>query len=205
MTAYSAACDKNKAPIAEVLTRYLKPTKTNSISPPVLLEIGSGTGQHAVYFSGVLPHIQWQPTNQAHLLANIENWRCESPQANCLPPLACDLNNAHWPLNEADHIFTANTLHIVSWPLVLRFIAGVQTTLKLNGYLFIYGPFNYAGNYTSDSNAKFDLWLKQRDTNSGIRDFEAVNKQLTANQSISLVEDVTMPANNRLLVFQKNA
>ena len=203
MKAYAAACDRNKAVILEVLKRYLNQTEP-SPSLPLLLEVGSGTGQHSIYFSQALPQLRWQPSDRAEQLDDIRAWQQDEPQANNLAPLELDLNQPTWPVDSADHIFTANTLHIVSLALVQRFVDGAKATLNPRGYLFIYGPFNCEGKYTSDSNAEFDIWLQQRDTNSGIRDFEFIHQALTADNCCKLIEDVQMPANNRMLVYQKN-
>lgn len=207
MKAYSAACDKNKYAIAKVLQRYLAKQylekQFSEKKPATLLEIGSGTGQHAVFFAEQFPQLNWQPSDRAIHLMDIESWRSEAGLANCLPSIVLDLEQP-WPAINVDHIFTANTLHIVRWELVLRLLNAATNALNKGGYFFIYGPFNYAGQFTSESNASFDIWLKQRDPDSGIRDFEKIKAITCTDQAMRLVEDVIMPANNRLLVFQKN-
>lgn len=208
MKAYSASCDKNKYVIAEVLHRYLvennQARSTETVSQAeTILEIGSGTGQHAVFFAEQLPNHLWQPSDRAVHLADIESWRSDAELTNCLQSILLDLERP-WPAINADHIFTANTVHIIRWGLVVRLLSGVANNLNKGGYFFVYGPFNYAGQFTSDSNAAFDVWLKQRDPDSGIRDFEKIESIACAGQLMSLVEDVMMPANNRMLVFQKN-
>ncbi|GAA0813987.1 class I SAM-dependent methyltransferase [Colwellia asteriadis] len=195
---YSQACENNKTAILEVLQRVFLQSKQ-------VLEIGSGTGQHALYFSANLPQLTWQPSdlliNHPSIIYRQEN----EGSANLLPPLLLDLNEP-WQASasltkKVDGIFTANTLHIVSWVLVEKFFVGVAENLSAGGTLCIYGPFNYHGQYTSQSNADFDLWLKDRDSNSAIRDFEKIT-ELASSVGLSLIEDNTMPANNRLLVFK---
>lgn len=191
---YSQACENNKQPIFEVLEQVLAHSKQ-------LLEIGSGTGQHAIHFAKQLPHLTWQTSDVATNHAGINQWLAQEQLSNLKSPLTLDLNQP-WPIAQVDSIYTANTLHIVSWPLVERFFDGVAKHLASNGTLCIYGPFNYQGNYTSQSNANFDLWLQSRDPNSGIRDIEKI-EQLATNAGLSLINDCAMPANNRLLVFKR--
>lgn len=183
-----------------------------------VLEIGSGTGQHAVHFATQLPHLTWQPADLAENLPGIELWRAEatlrpspSPAAaeqeaglpNLLPPLMLDVNQPQWPDTGADAVFSANTLHIMSsWPEVRLFFAGVGRLLPATGVLAVYGPFNYGGRTTSESNARFDRWLRSQDPRSGIRDFEAVDA-LAAGQRLVLERDAAMPANNRTLVWRR--
>jgi len=173
-----------------------------------VLEIGSVTGRLAVSFAEQLAHLNWQPSDRQPQLADIESWRADCAANNCLAALALDLDDVNWPLKKADHIFTANTVPIVSWPRVIKLLEGSGQTLNSQGYFFIYGPFNYNGQFTSESNAGFDQWLKQRDVDSGIRDFESICQKLAnvkdQSDKLDLIEDVTMPANNRMLVFQKS-
>ncbi len=191
---YSQACENNKGYILPLLVDAFKHSKT-------LLEIGSGTGQHAVHFAPNMPWLTWQTSDLLVNHQGISQWLNESPASNLLPPVELDLNST-WPIKTIDAIYTANTLHIVSWPLVQAFFAGVSQHLKVKGKCCIYGPFNYQGQYTSESNASFDLWLKERDSQSAIRDIEAV-VDLAKNAGLSLARDHAMPANNRLLVFTK--
>jgi cyclopropane fatty-acyl-phospholipid synthase-like methyltransferase len=192
---FSQACENNKQPILSVLEQVFSTTSH-------VLEVGSGTGQHAVFFADKLPHITWQTSELLINHAGINQWLTPTPLANLRPPILLDLNYP-WPVNLVDGIFSANTLHIVSWPLVEKFFAGVARHLSSGGVLCVYGPFNYQGQFTSPSNADFDLWLKGRDSLSGIRDIEAV-EQLAQSVGLSLDADHQMPANNRLLVFIKN-
>ena len=195
MLPYSEASERNKDPILEVLKQHLQQTKK-------VLEIGSGTAQHAVYFGKNLPHLIWQPSDQHQYLADIEARLEQEASENVLPPALLDVAQEDWQLKDFDAIFSANTLHIMSWQHVEHFFQGVGKVLALNGKLLVYGPFKYSGEFTTESNADFDLWLKRRDEVSGIRDFEKVN-QLAEQQGLKLLEDLAMPANNQCLIWQK--
>ena len=192
---YSQACENNKGPILNKLRDYLDGHKK-------VLEIGSGTGQHAVHFANSLPKLIWQTADQSIHHAGIQAWLDEVKLENLKPPITLDLN-FDWQLNEAfDAIYTANTFHIVSEPLAEKLIAGAQKHSKPHSHLFIYGPFNYGGRFTSESNQAFDARLRERDGSSGIRDQEWV--VATAKKyGYSLINDHEMPANNRLLVFKR--
>ena len=195
---YSEACERNKGPILEVLRRWI-----GSLDG-TLLEIGSGTGQHAVHFARHLPGWKWQPTEQlAALECLAERVRREGP-ANLLPPVELDVIASPWPCVPAgaDAIFTANTLHIMSWPHVQAFFCGVGAALRPQGWLVVYGPFRYGGHFTTPSNEAFDAALRARDPASGLRDFEAVT-QLAAAEGLELIADEAMPANNQALVWRR--
>jgi Protein of unknown function (DUF938) len=194
---YSQSCENNKSPILAVIREVFSQAIT-------VWEIGSGTGQHACYFASALPHLIWQPTDLAENLPGINAWRDEVQLANLNQPLVLDVTDPVWPCNGMDAVFTANTLHIMSWQHVEALFSGFQTYLNPLAQVCIYGPFNYHGNYTytSDSNARFNQWLKSRDPSSGIRDFEAVIV-LAEKAGLRLLKDNAMPANNRLLVLQK--
>jgi cyclopropane fatty-acyl-phospholipid synthase-like methyltransferase len=197
MLVTAEACERNKAPILQVL-------RTEFAASRAVLEIGSGTGQHAVYFAAHLPQLTWQPSEVASLLpALAERVRLEG-SPNLRAPIALDVRARPWPHAEADAIFTANTLHIMAWAEVEDFFHGVGAALGPGGVLCVYGPFNYQGRYTSASNAQFDAWLKARDPHSAIRDFEALNT-LAAAQELMLAADHAMPANNRTLVWRRPA
>jgi SAM-dependent methyltransferase len=195
MLPFSAACERNKDPILEVLrVRFAGRTQ--------VLEIGSGTGQHAVYFAQELAHLTWHPTEQLAYLADLtERVKLEGPH-NLRVPMLLDVRQAVWPVHGVDAMFTANTLHIMSWPEVMALFNGIGTVLVPGGVLCIYGPFRYAGRYTSDSNREFDQMLQERDPQSGLRDIEAV-RPLADQYGLHLVADLDLPANNRLLVFTK--
>lgn len=191
---FSESCERNKAPILERLREVFN-------RPGRILEIGSGSGQHAVYFGAALPHVIWQTSDLPINHPGIQTWLDEAGLPNVLPPIALDINDT-WPEQSFDGAFTANTLHIVSRDEGQKLIAGAGKVLRSGGRLVIYGPFNYQGAFTSDSNARFDEWLKSRDPHSGIRDFEAVAKCAEFN-GLALEADHALPANNRLLIFIK--
>lgn len=191
---HSPSCDRNREPILEVLRDHLQDRRH-------LLEIGSGTGQHAAFFAAALPHLAWQATDRRENLPGIRMWLDEAGLANTPAPLELDVNGV-WPALRFDAVFSANTLHIMAWPEVERLFAGLAGILADVATLIVYGPFNYGGQFTSESNAKFEVWLKERGAHQGIRDFEAVDA-LAAKLGLQLVEDRAMPANNRCLVWQR--
>lgn len=196
MKPYAESCEQNRDPILAVLQDFFVDRKQ-------VLEIASGTGQHAVYFGEALPHLRWQTSELPGNHAGIQAWLDEARLPNVLSPLTIDLNDDAWPLAiTVDAIFNANTVHIVSWPAVERMFAGIGRVLAPGGLLCLYGPFNYGGKFTSESNARFDVWLKGRDPDSGVRDFEALDR-LARFQGLVLQQDVAMPANNRTLVWRK--
>jgi hypothetical protein len=187
MKPFSEACERNRAPILEVLRRIFSNRRR-------VLEIGSGTGQHAAYFAPELPHLVWQASDVAENLPGIREWVAHPA------PIELDVER-EWPRIEADAVFSANTCHIMSWPQVQRMFAGIGEIRSLKT-LCLYGPFNYDGRPTSESNARFDMMLRGRDPASGIRDIEEIDA-LAAAAGLRLQEDNAMPANNRLLVFQQ--
>ncbi|GAB3109999.1 DUF938 domain-containing protein [Aestuariicella hydrocarbonica] len=192
---FSQACENNKAPILSVLSaQFTEPGK--------VLEIGSGTGQHAVFFARNLPFVQWQTSDLQENHAGITQWMSEYPGENLLPPIPLNVASNSWDFGEYDGVFTANTAHIMAWEEVLSMLAGVAKVLKSGGKLVIYGPFNYGGQFTSASNARFNEWLIEQAPHRAIRDFEAVCDAAAA-QGLSFTEDCEMPANNRCLVFTK--
>lgn len=191
---YSESCDQNREPIFEVLREVFAHSRK-------VLEIGSGTGQHAVYFTAHLPHLTWQTSDLPAYHAGIAAWLEETALPNVRPPLALDVADENWSVEKVDAVFSANTVHIMSWPEVERMFEGIGRILEEHGVFCLYGPFNYGGAYTSASNAHFDNWLKMRDPLSGIRDFEALDALARA-QGMHLLRDHTMPANNRTLVWR---
>lgn len=191
---FAPSCERNRDPILAVLQRHFGGVRR-------VLEVASGTGQHAVHFAAAMPWLAWQCSDRADNLPGIAAWRDEAALANTPPAIELDVDGP-WPKNGFDAVFTANSLHIMGWPQVEAFFAGVGKVLQEDGLLIVYGPFNYGGDFTSDSNRAFDQWLKDRDPASGIRDFEVVDALARA-IGLALVEDNAMPANNRALVWQK--
>ena len=195
MKPYSESCERNQGPILKILQETL----TNQ---QCVLEIASGTGQHAVYFGRALPHLSWQTSELAQNHEGILAWLNEIKLPNVLPPIIIDVNDAKWPIEIVDTVFNANMVHIISWPEVERLFAGITRVLNANGILCLYGPFKYEGKFTSESNARFDALLRSRDSNSGIRDFEAINR-LAEMHGLFLVRDVAMPSYNQTLIWQR--
>ncbi len=192
---FSQACENNKRPILEVLRRTLPGTGT-------VLEIGSGTGQHAAFFAEELPELVWQCSDLPENHEGIRAWIGGASRSRLPEPIALDVRQRDWPVERVDAVFSANTAHIMGWPAVLAMISGAASRLAEGGRLLLYGPFNYGGQYTSESNRSFDGWLAQRDPESAIRDFEAV-EAAAREVGLELLEDCEMPANNRLLVFER--
>ncbi len=192
---FAESCAQNQGPILAVLEDVFADRRR-------VLEIASGTGQHAVHFSRALPHLTWQTSELPVNHAGIRAWLNEAALPNVLPPLAIDVNDTDWPAEPVDAVFNANTVHIVSWPEVERLFAGIGRVLEVGGLLCLYGPFNYGGRFTAESNARFDVWLKNRDPNSGVRDFEDLNRLAEA-QGMRLHKDVEMPSDNHTLVWRR--
>ena len=194
MLPFSEACERNKDPILAILREVFAGLST-------VLEIGSGTGQHAVHFARSMAHLAWQPTDRAENLAALTERIATQGPPNLHAPMELDVCMASWPVGETDAVYSANTLHIMSWPEVKAFFNGVGRVLGDGGLLAVYGPFRYAGRYTSASNTAFDEGLRQRDPASGIRDFEEVDSLANA-QGLTLAADHAMPANNQLLLWR---
>lgn len=191
---YAESCEQNRGPILSVIKPLLASCKS-------VLEIGSGTGQHAVFFSKALQHLHWQPSDQKEYLQGIRLWIDDSKLGNVGLPIELDVIQEQWPPVKADAVFSANTLHIMPWEAVQAFFCKIPAVLSKEGKLLIYGPFNYNNKYTSDSNARFDNWLKNRDPQSGLRDFKEVDK-LAVSAGFRLIEDFEMPVNNRILYWE---
>jgi SAM-dependent methyltransferase len=192
---FSESCERNKDPILAVLRHVFE-------RPGTVLEIGSGTGQHAVHFARAMPEWVWQTSDLPVHHPGILAWQEEAGLPNLPPPLSLDVGGP-WPATQFDYAFTANTLHIMSWTEVVLFFACVSRVLKPEARLAVYGPFNYGGQYTSESNARFDEWLKARNPHSAIRNFESVNN-LAQSAGFTLLADLPMPANNRTVVWEMN-
>jgi hypothetical protein len=191
----SEACERNKGPILEVLrARFADRTQ--------VLEIGSGTGQHAVHFAAHMKHLTWHPTERLNFLPDLTQRIQAEGGGNIRPPTVLDVTQPVWPVSRVDAMFTANTLHIMSWVEVGALFRGIGTTLAPSGLLCIYGPFLYEGRPTAPSNMAFDRMLQERDPQSGLRHLEAV-AALANGVGLTLIADYEQPANNRLLVFLK--
>jgi hypothetical protein len=195
---YAPSCDRNRDPILTVLRQFFMDRHD-------VLEVGSGTGQHAVYFASALPHLSWQTSELEENLAGIRAWLDEARLANTPPPIAIDVK-AEWPINQQlkhyDAVFSANTLHIMHWLEVEQMFARLDSALTADAVVALYGPFNYNGQFSSESNAAFNDWLQARGAHMAIRDFEAVNA-LAATIGLQLIADIAMPANNRTVVWRR--
>lgn len=192
---FSAACERNRDPILAVLRERFADRRR-------VLEIGSGTGQHAVHFAAAMPWLAWQCSDVAAQLPGIEAWLAEAALPNTPPPIPLDVARGPWPGGRFDAAFSANTLHIMGWPEVQAFFAGLDAILEDDATVVVYGPFNRGGAYTSESNRTFDAWLKARDAKSGIRDIESVDALARA-IGLRLAGDIPMPANNRCLAWRR--
>ncbi len=192
---YSESCEQNKEPILSVIRPIFSAYSR-------VLEIGSGTGQHAIYFAENMPHLTWCSSDRRSYLEGINMWLEDAGLPNVVPPLELDVTDDHWPVADVDAVFTANSVHIMGYREVACMIKGAGKLLPEQGALVIYGPFNYGGSYTSESNARFDQWLKSRDSRSGIKDFEEILSMADDN-GMQLTADLAMPANNRILHFTK--
>jgi len=190
---HAPSTEKNREPILAVLREFFDDRRE-------LLEIGSGTGQHAIHFAAALPHLNWQTSDCPENLPGIAAWLAEAALPNTPPPFVFDVLTI-WPERRYDAIFSANTLHIMPWEAVERLFARLPALLADDARLAIYGPFNFGGNFTSESNAAFDRWLKEKAPHQGIRDFERVN-ELAEQAGLTLIEDRAMPSNNRCLLWQ---
>jgi len=180
MKQHSESCIQNQSPILNIIKPLLVNTST-------VLEIGSGTGQHAVFFAEQMPHLTWQASDQSQYLPSVNAWINEAGLDNLPDAIELDVTEP-WVNTKVEAVFSANTAHIMSWEMVVDFFNGVGRSLDAGGVFILYGPFNYNGQYTSQSNANFDLWLKNRDPRSAIRDFEALN-QLAQKSGLSLVAE----------------
>ena len=195
MKPHSEACERNREPILQVLRQWFT-------QPGSALEIGAGTGQHAVHFAAGLPHLQWQPTDCEQNLAGIGLWVSEAALPNLRAPLQLDVCDSEWPVQTVDYIFSANTAHIMSWAEVQAMFAGVARVLRTRGLFALYGPFNRDGRFTSDSNQAFDASLRARDPKMGLRDDKAL-QALAREHGLRFSGEHAMPANNRVLIWQR--
>lgn len=193
---YSAACERNKDPIWAIIAPYLESANT-------VLEIGSGTGQHAVYFAQRAPMVSWQTSDQRHYLDGVRAQIESQANATLPPPIELDVTQSRWLETDVEYdiIYTANTLHIMAWKEVEAFFSGLSQVTHKDSVLIVYGPFKVQGRHTSESNAAFDQSLQARGVGSGIRDIETICLAAQA-AGFQLLQDHAMPANNRCLIWQ---
>ena len=197
MERYSSAAEKNKGPILEALRERL-PLRAH------VLEVGSGSGQHALHFTEALPKLSWQPTERHDGLTALAANLAAVGRATILPPLALDLVSGPWPAGPFDAVYAANVMHIVSVPLGEALLRGAASVLREGGQLLLYGPYKFGGTFTTESNAEFDRWLKAQDPASGVREFEAVAR-VAETAGLELGDNRAMPSNNQLLCFFRRA
>lgn len=195
MKPHSEACERNRDPILKVLREWFD-------TPGTALEIGAGTGQHAVYFAQHLPHIEWIASDREDNHAGIAVWMQECPSPNLRGPVSLDVNQSTWPVERVNYAFSANTAHIMHWTAVEKMFEGIGRVLLPSGVFCLYGPFNHDGQFTSESNRLFDEALRVHDPEMGIRDDRAL-VQLAKRCGLDLVADYSMPAKNRVLVWAR--
>ena len=195
MEGFSQAADNNKTPILNTLSEWLS-------NDELVLEIGSGSGQHAIHIAKALQKIRWQPTEHPNALPTLMNNISSFGSPNILAPESLDLAAVEWPTESVDCVYSANVIHIIDETLGRRLIQTAAESLRAGGLLALYGPFKYQGEFTTTSNAEFDDWLKDRNSSSGIRDFEWVMR-LAQDSGLIFMEDRSMPANNQFLAFRR--
>ena len=193
---FAPAVARNKAAITEVLARHLP-------ASGLVLEIASGSGEHALHFAAHFPALRFQPTDpDALALASIAAWRAEAALPNLLPPLMLDVMADSWPVTKADTVACINMIHIAPWEATAALMRGAARILTPNGMLFLYGPFKQRGEHTAPSNAEFDASLRAQDARWGVRDLEAVAEIASAAGFAALVLE-SMPANNLSVIFRR--
>jgi SAM-dependent methyltransferase len=192
---FSAASARNREPILAALRGLLQGCRS-------VLEIGSGTGQHAVHFGAALPELVWQTSDLPANHDSIRAWLEEAALPNVLPPLVLDAGSEDWPPGPFDAVYTANTCHIMSWPEVQGMFRGIGRVLAPGGMLCIYGPFNRNGQFTAPSNAQFDASLRAQAPHMGLRNLEDIDALARA-QQLELVADLPLPANNNLVAWRR--
>ncbi len=189
---------RNRDPILDVLRRVLPPRGT-------VLEIASGSGEHAAYFAKELPSLIWQPTDpDTRALSSIAAHRVEANAANLLAPMQLDVTSARWPVERADAVMCNNMIHISPWTASEGLMAGAERVLPAGGVLYLYGPYKVGGRHTAPSNEEFDTYLRNQNAAWGIRDLDEVTA-LAQRHNFALVETVQMPANNLSVIFRREA
>ncbi|MEQ8662510.1 MAG: DUF938 domain-containing protein [Gammaproteobacteria bacterium] len=189
------AAENNKHAILAAITPWLRAVED-------VLEVGAGSGQHAVHFAARLPWLRWQASDLPARLPGIRAWVDEAALPNLPPPCALDVAVTPWPVGGCGALYAANLVHFMAWPDVAAFFAGAAAALRPGAPLLLYGPFNYGGRYVSEGNRRLDAWLAAHDPAFAIRDFEAL-AALAARCGFELCEDAALPANNRLLVWRR--
>jgi SAM-dependent methyltransferase len=192
---FAPSCERNREPLLAVLREWFAPCTR-------VLEIGSGTGQHAVYFAAALPHLTWQCSDRADQLPGIRLWLDEAALANTPAPLALDVERGPWPAQRFDAMFSANTAHIMSWDQIQALFAQLPQVLSAGAVFVLYGPFKRGGAHTSEGNAAFDAQLRAQTPHRGIRDVEALDTLARAS-GMQRIGDVAMPANNACLIWRR--
>ncbi len=189
---------RNRDPILAVLKRVLPPRG-------LVLEVASGSGEHAAHFARSLPALTWQPTDpDPRARASIAAYRADAGAANLLAPLHFDATAQPWPVERADALVCINMIHIAPWAVSEALMAGAGRTLPAGGVLYLYGPYQIDGRHTAPSNQEFDAWLRTQDPQWGVRDLGAVT-DLAARHGLALAETVPMPANNFSVIFRRGA
>jgi len=193
---FSESAHRNTAPILEVLREH-------AAAGSRVLEIGAGTGQHALAFSSALPEVTWQPADRPDFLADVQARYEQSDASNLLKPQGLDLLSGSWPAGTFDIVLAINVIHIAPWPATAALFSGAAKALESNGKVILYGPYRYQTRPFEPSNASFDASLRSKNTGMGIRDFEAVN-DCAMQAGFTLQEDRAMPANNRMIVWDRS-
>jgi SAM-dependent methyltransferase len=194
---YHAHVARNRQPILDVLARVLPPAS-------LVLEIASGSGEHAAFFAEKLPSLRWQPTDaDGAALASIAAHRAAAGLPNLLQPLRLDVAAERWPLESADAVVCNNMVHITPWRVTEGLMAGAGRVLRAGGILYLYGPYRIEGRHTAASNKDFDAWLQVQNQEWGIRDLADVTA-LARRHGFDLTETVAMPANNLSVIFRRD-
>jgi SAM-dependent methyltransferase len=192
----SPATLRNREPIRVALAPRLP-------ASGLVLEIASGSGEHAVHFAAAFTGLEWQPTDvEETSIDSIRSWRAEAALPNLRAPLVLDVHHEPWPVAAADAIFCANMIHIAPWSAAEALFGGASRVLGNGGSLFTYGPYCFGGTFTAPSNAAFDESLRRRDPRWGVRDLDNLTR-LAVEHGLTLEETVEMPANNHLLRFRR--
>lgn len=194
---YAPAAARNRAPILAVLRECLPPSR-------LVLEVASGSGEHAAFFAAALPHLAWQPSDKdRRALDSIAAFRAACAAPNILPPFLLDAEAATWPVQEADAVLSINMIHIAPWSACIGLMAGAARLLPSRGLLYLYGPFMESGRHTAPSNEAFDADLRARDPRWGVRDLDAV-AEVAERHGLALEKTIAMPANNRSVIFRRS-